>query len=227
MNGVTPPAGASPAARASAPPQGADVDHPTARVCTAGRGRSVGSSSRAGAPPSRPRQYASSASSTSPCNQPPLPERVVRVLDRQLRERRRPALEQRLRRALPAPASGPPSTSRRSRCGASSPAARDRPPRAGARRPAASGPCDRSNGRSASFAPARAPPLRARAPAGRAGRPSARPLETARSPAPHTSGPHLEAGPQHLVPAVDLAQRTAQHVDTQPAPRCRTAVGML
>ena len=59
---------------------------------TAGRGWSVGRSSAGGIPASCPRHQASSASSRSPDKPPALPGGVVRVLDRQLRQRARGAL---------------------------------------------------------------------------------------------------------------------------------------
>ena len=86
-------------------------------------------------------------SSTSPCSQLALPDREVRVLDRQLGQRRRPARARRPRRAPPARAPARPcdQPSQTMWCMVSSSTCSSRP--AAAARPRSSGPRARSNGR--------------------------------------------------------------------------------
>ena len=127
-----------------------DGQRPPRRLRTAGRGRSVGSSSTGASPPSRSPPVAELALQHLPLQPSALPDGEVRILHRQLRQRRRlPADERRVqRRQLPDQDAR--RTSRRRRCGASS-AGPDAPSRPAAARAArSSGPRARSNGRRAS-----------------------------------------------------------------------------
>ena len=176
---------------------------------TAGRGRSVGRSSRrrAGEPPAASRR--AGASSTSPGEPVAAARREVGVLDRQLAaaatgRRPRPRTP---RRAPPARAPARPSTSRRETMwcmGDEQRRARPPPAQQAAR---SSGPRARSNGRAASARPARGAPPRARAvrqarQVDHRQRQAGRPARSTCTGSPVRRG---EGGAQRLVAAHDLA----------------------
>ena len=180
-----------------------------ARRCAAGR-----SAARAAAAPRRAAR-ASSRAAARPSrggDRLALPDGVVGVLDRQLRQRRRRSPARAAGRARRPPRRAAPSTSRRSRCGGWSRAPGGRRRRAPAGRRGARAAAARSNGRCVRRRREAARPRAPRAAAGRAAR-STTGSGTGAGGRIRCRGPAAGLGvdgAQHLVPRGDRAERRGE-----------------